>query len=54
MLPSLISCWVLGAAPFQVGAPMSRLCHHPSTGLLAAACDDLVIRMFDVEVSSST
>ncbi len=33
----------------QVGVPISRLCHHPTTGLLAAACDDLVIRMYDVE-----
>jgi hypothetical protein len=33
----------------QVGVPISRMCHHPATGLLAAACDDLVIRMYDVE-----
>ncbi len=38
-------------ALLQVGVPIARMCHHPSTGLLAVACDDLVIRMYDVEVS---
>ena len=36
-----------------VGSPVGRLAHHPSTGLVALACDDLVIRMFDVEALRS-
>jgi U3 small nucleolar RNA-associated protein 21 len=38
-------------AQADAGSPVARIAHHASTGLLAAACDDLVIRMFDVEVS---
>ncbi len=29
---------------------MRRVCNHPGTGLLAAACGDHVVRMYDVEV----
>ena len=34
----------------QVGVPIARVCHHAGTGLLAAACEDHVIRMYDMEV----
>lgn len=30
-------------------SPVHTIAHHPSTELLAAACDDLVIRVFDIE-----
>ena len=33
----------------STGAPVLKLTHHPSTGLAAAVCDDLIIRMYDVE-----
>lgn len=33
-----------------VGSPVSRIARQPSSALLAAACDDLAIRVFDVEV----
>lgn len=32
-----------------VGSVINRVAYHPGTGLLAAACDDLVLRMYDVE-----
>ena len=31
------------------GSSVSKFAHHPSTALVAAACDDLVIRIYDVE-----
>lgn len=34
----------------QVGVPVKRVCNHPGTGLLAAACGDHVVRMYDIEV----
>jgi WD40 repeat protein len=37
-------------AEVGVGVPVLRLCHHAGTGLLAAACEDHVIRMYDMEV----
>lgn len=33
----------------STGSSVSKLAHHPATALVAAACDDLVIRMYDVE-----
>ena len=40
--------------PRQVGAPVKRVCNHPGTGLMAAACGDHVVRMYDVEVRLMT
>lgn len=43
--------WPAANVPLcQVGAPVKRVCNHPGTGLLAAACGDHVVRMYDVEV----
>ena len=33
---------------------MKRVCNHPGTGLMAAACGDHVVRMYDVEVRLMT
>lgn len=33
----------------HVDSAISRVAHHSGTGLLVAACDDLVLRMYDVE-----
>lgn len=38
-------------AEIRVGAAVARVCHHPGTGLMAAACEDNVIRMFDLEAA---
>ena len=32
------------------GSPVSRMCHHADSALVAVACDDLHIRMYDIEV----
>ena len=37
-------------AEIRVGCPVTRVCHHAGTGLMAAACEDNVIRMYDMEV----
>lgn len=37
-------------AELAVGSPVVRLARHPHSALLAVACDDLTIRMFDIEV----
>lgn len=36
-------------AEIPVGVSISKLVQHATTGLLAAACDDLVIRMYDID-----
>jgi U3 small nucleolar RNA-associated protein 21 len=33
----------------KAGSAIAKIAHHPGSGLLAAACDDLTIRMYDVE-----
>lgn len=42
------------AGELAVGSPVSRMARQPNSALLAAACDDLAIRVFDVEVEPST
>lgn len=37
-------------AEIRVGAPVARVAHHAGTCLMAAACEDHVIRMYDLEV----
>lgn len=32
------------------GSPVTRMCHHADSALVAVACDDLLIRMYDIEV----
>lgn len=32
-----------------VGSPVTLLAHHCATGLVAVACDDMIVRMIDVE-----
>lgn len=39
-------------AEIRVGAPVARVAHHAGTGLMAAACEDHVIRMYDLEVGA--
>lgn len=41
-------------AEVRVGLPILRICHHAGTGLMAAACEDNVIRMYDLEVRGGT
>lgn len=36
-------------AEIPTGSPATLLAHHPGTGLAAVACEDRVIRMYDVE-----
>lgn len=36
-----------------VGSAVAKMVHHPGTGMVALACDDLVIRMYDVEAMRS-
>ncbi|BDA46919.1 probable guanine nucleotide-binding protein subunit beta-like protein at C-terminar half [Coccomyxa sp. Obi] len=36
-----------------MGSNPTRLCHHANSALLSVACDDLVIRMYDVEAVRS-
>ena len=36
------------------GSPVSRMCHHADSALVAVACDDLHIRMYDIEVRART
>ncbi|EIE21950.1 WD40 repeat-like protein [Coccomyxa subellipsoidea C-169] len=36
-----------------LGSPPTHLCHHANSALLSVACDDLVIRMYDVEAVRS-
>ena len=38
------------AGELKVGSPVARMARHANSALLAVACDDLSIRMFDVEV----
>lgn len=38
------------AGELAVGSAVSRLARHANSALLAVACDDLSIRMFDLEV----
>ncbi len=42
------------AGEMAVGSPVSQTARQPSSALLAAACDDLAIRVFDVEVRSDS
>jgi hypothetical protein len=42
------------AGELKVGSPVARMARHANSALLAVACDDLSIRMFDVEVGLAT
>jgi WD40 repeat protein len=42
------------AGELAVGSPVARMARHANSALLAVACDDLSIRMFDVEVVLAT
>ena len=56
-LDGVIRVWEFGKRKLRgemtTGSAVAKLTHHPGTGLLAAACDDLTIRMFDVEALRS-
>lgn len=34
----------------ECGSTITRMCHHSDSALVAVACEDLLIRMYDIEV----
>jgi len=52
-LDGVLRVWSFSKRTLQkeipVGSAVAKMAHHPSTSLVALACDDLTIRMYDIE-----